>query len=106
MEKHEKTGPNRAPSAVDLLADEIERKLIREWGLLLSGEGLARALGYRSVGTMRQAIKTRTLPVPFFSIKDRRGKFVLAKHAARYAAEVSSNRDSENPPSQVIKERR
>lgn len=79
--------PNPEPSAVDLLAEDLERKLIHEWGMLLSGEGLARCLGYRSLGTMRQAIKRRTLPVPFFSIKNRRGKYALAKDVARWLAE-------------------
>lgn len=74
-------------SPIERLAEDLERQLIREWGILLSGEGLARCLGYRSVGTMRQAIKHRSIPVPLFPIKNRRGKYALAKDVARWIAE-------------------
>lgn len=78
---------DRTASPLEQLAEDLERKLIREVGVLLSGEALARSLGYRSVGTMRQAIKYRTVPVPLFPIKNRRGKYALAKDVARWIAE-------------------
>lgn len=97
MGTNEEKRPNREPSAVDLLAEDLERKLIHEWSVLLSGEGLARCLGYRSLGTMRQAIKRRTLPVPFFTIKNRRGKYALAKDVARWIAEQRASVGLEEP---------
>lgn len=81
-----KVEPEQTATPIERLAEEIERKLIREYGICLSGEALARSLGYRSVGTMRQAIKHRTVPVPLFSIKDRRGKYALAGDVARWLA--------------------
>ena len=87
MGKSEEMKPKSGVSQVELLAEDLERKLIREWGAILCGEGLARNLGYRSLGTLRQAIKHRALPVPLFSIKGRRGKFAFAKDVARWIAE-------------------
>ena len=76
----------QAPSPIERLADDLERKLIREYGICLSGVALSRSLGYRSIGTMRQAIKHHAVPVPLFPIKDRRGKYALAGDVARWLA--------------------
>lgn len=86
MKTRAKAKSEPAPSPLERLAEDLEHKLIREYGICLSGEALSRALGYRSVGTLRQAIKYRTVPVPLFPIKNRRGKYALAGDVARWLA--------------------
>lgn len=61
---------------------------MREVGPLLVGEDLRRALGYRSLASLHQAIKRRTVPVPLFPIEKRRGKYALTKDVARWLAET------------------
>lgn len=62
-----------------------ERQLIRDFGaMLLSGRPLQMALGYRTLESLRQAIKRGTVPVRVFPIENRRGKFALPKDVARW----------------------
>lgn len=74
-------------SPVELLAKELESAMTRELGPLLAGDVLRRALGYRSIGAFRQAIKRRTVPIPIFRLEKRRGHFALARDTARWLAE-------------------
>lgn len=69
------------------LAREIEARLIELHGHLLSGEVLCRALGYRTMGAMRQAASQGKLPVPTFMPKNRRGRYALAMDVAKWLAE-------------------
>lgn len=87
MKMRAKAVSEQTATPLEELAEDVERKLIREWGFLLSGKALAKSLGYRSVGTMRQAIKHHAVPVPLFSIKNRRGKYASARDVARWVAE-------------------
>lgn len=70
----------------DSLAQVIEATLTREAGAVLGGDALRRALGYRSVGAMRQAIRRGTIPVKVFALANRRGKFALAHDVATWLA--------------------
>lgn len=82
-----KAATNNEESPVDTLAEDLERTLTARWGPILVGEGLRLCLGYRTVGTFRQAIKSGKVPVPTFGIAGRRGKHALAKDVARWLAE-------------------
>lgn len=70
----------------DSLAQAIEATLTREAGSVLGGDALRRALGYRSVGAMRQAIRRGTIPVKVFPLANRRGKFALTHDVAAWLA--------------------
>jgi len=71
------------------LSAELEADLMRFYGSpLLSGENLKGALGYRSIDALRQAIIRKTIPVPVFQIKNRRGKYALIKDIAHYLAKT------------------
>jgi len=72
---------------VDLLAEDLEVKLLKEYGPILSGETLQRSLGFRSIESLRQAISRGTVGVPVFPLEHRRGKYALAKDVARWLAE-------------------
>lgn len=75
---------------IEHLAEDQERMLLHEFGPILTGERLMRTLGYPSLGSLRQAIKRRTVPVPVFPLKSRRGRYALTKDVARWLAELQA----------------
>jgi hypothetical protein len=72
------------------LAEALEAKLMKDEGSLLSGDALRRALGYRSLDALRQAISRGTVPVPVFTLPNRRGRFALTCDVAIWLAAQSS----------------
>ena len=78
--------PNSGLVNEEALAAELEADLVSHYGLMLTGESLKRALGYRSLAALQQALSRGTVPVPVFAIENRRGKYALAKDVARWLA--------------------
>lgn len=85
-----------------MLTNAIEDDLFSRYGPLLSDDALRMALGYRSIDAFRQALVRKTVPVPVFSLENRRGKFALVKDVAnwlalqRQMAVASNNRNVDN----------
>lgn len=76
---------------VEKLAKTIEKDLLELYGTpLLSSETLQKALGYRSIDALRQAILRKTVPVNVFSLENRRGKFALVKDISIWLAEKAT----------------
>lgn len=77
----------KTPRSTTELANELEQKLMQRYDMpLLAGEDLRRALGYRSLDALRQAVQRNTVPVPVFSIENRRGKYALVRDIALWLA--------------------
>jgi hypothetical protein len=93
-------------TSTEQLAEELEAQLVRDWGPILSGEALRRALGYRSIESLRQAISRGTIGVPVFAIEHRRGKYALTKDVARWLAEIRQGADGMSTPMGVASGRR
>lgn len=73
--------------AVQALAKQLEEDLLKQFGSpMLQGDDLRAALGYSSQDAFRQALVRRTVPVPVFSIENRRGKYALVKDVASWLA--------------------
>lgn len=68
------------------LAEVLERDLLAQYGPMLTGDTLRKALGYPSMDALRQALSRGTVPVPVFPLKNRRGKFALVKDVASWLA--------------------
>lgn len=64
--------------------DEQERKVIREYGMVLTGRSLMAAMGYPSLGALRQAIYRDAVTVPLFPLENRRGMGAMARDVARW----------------------
>jgi len=74
----------------DKLAAQLEEGLMKRFDTpLISGEDLQKALGYKSIDALRQAIVRKTVPVPVFTIAHRRGKYALIKDIAIWLANQS-----------------
>lgn len=71
---------------IQLLTQQLTEDLSRLYGPVLTGAALQKALGYRSGDAFRQAVCRNSVPVPLFSIPNRRGKFALAKEVASWLA--------------------
>ena len=61
---------------------KLHDDLSRQYGSLLASADLVKVLGYRSSGAFRQAMFRGTVPVPLFTIPNRRGHFALALEVA------------------------
>lgn len=72
---------------INSLARSLELDMLNQHGYMLSGDSLRKALGFASMDALRQAIARDKLPVPVFSIENRRGKFALVKDVAIWLAE-------------------
>jgi hypothetical protein len=84
--------------ALKELREKLEADLLRLYGSpILNLEQLHKALNYRSVATMRQALLRGTLSIPVFSQPNRRGYFVLVADVARYMAHCAiTNMEKKN----------
>ena len=70
----------------DGIARALAEQLTRLNGPLVTGDYLRIALGYPSMQAFRQALSRKTVPIPVFSIPQRRGKFALVNDLARWLA--------------------
>ncbi len=83
-------GEQMSDDEVQMLAKQIEADLLKLYGSpMLSGEQLQRAMGYRTVDALRQAVLRQTIPVEVFKLENRRGHYALVKDIAQWLAEKS-----------------
>lgn len=68
------------------LAHQLERELMSQYGPMVSNDALRMVLGYSSKAAFRQALSRKTVPVPVFSLANRRGKFALVRDVATWLA--------------------
>ncbi|WP_296505876.1 hypothetical protein [Rhodoferax sp.] len=86
--------------AIDDLASELNDKLFGQFGPVLPSRALVKVLGYPSAAAFRQAVTRDTVPVPLFSIPNRRGRFALARDVAIWLSQRRrsvTERDSAPP---------
>lgn len=76
------------------LALRLEADLLKEYGPMLFGDSLRRALGYVSADAFRQAVSRGSIPVPVFALPKRRGKYALVKDVALWLARARYGRGS------------
>jgi hypothetical protein len=51
---------------------------------MIADDALRVALGYRSTDAFRKALTRKTVPIPVFSVENRRGKYALVKDVAEW----------------------
>lgn len=54
---------------------------------IISDEQLQKALGYKTLNALRQAVLRKAVPIPVFSMEKQHGKFALIKDVAWHLAE-------------------
>jgi len=78
------------------LAAQLEYQLTDRHGPMVSSLVLVRILGYASPEAFRQAVARKTIPVPIFKIKNRRGYFALTKDIANWMTVQRSRADDQS----------
>lgn len=82
---------------LNTLAEQLEQRLMAFYqSPILTGKDLQKAMGYRSLDALRQAISRKKFPIRIFSLPNRRGKYALVKDVASYLAKHSSSIRVEN----------
>jgi len=77
-------------NALVKLAANLEKDLLALYGSpILTTDDLQKALGYRTIYALRQAIVRRTIPVKVFTLPNRRNKYALVKDVAYVLAKNS-----------------
>lgn len=72
---------------LEQLANQLEQELTLQHGPMVSNDDLRIALGYTSMDAFRQSLVRKTVPIPVFSLPNRRGKYALVKDLALWLAE-------------------
>lgn len=70
---------------------EIAGKLSEVYGPMISGAVLWRLLGYRTAAAFRQADKRGSLPVPTFSIPNRKSRHAWTKDVSAWLAKLEAD---------------
>lgn len=80
-----------------LVRSAIMSSLDQAHGPLLKGEGLANALGYKNLASLRQAKKRNQVGVALFELPNRKGLYALTAEVADWLAtcRLRADRDSE-----------
>lgn len=68
--------------------EALHEVMLKEYGPLMGGEDLRRALGYRTWSAFSRAIRTGVPAVKVFEIPGRRGKFALTAEVAAWLVEL------------------
>jgi hypothetical protein len=83
---------------IDELEKIFEKDLMEQYGPLLTGDDLRRALGYISKDAFRQSMVRNTVPVKLFSLEHKKGKYAFTKDVAYYLASVRVERQAGKQP--------
>ncbi len=62
----------------------IEQQLINQYGVLVTGDSLHKALGFNSSAAFRKGVERGTVEIPIMSFKNRRGKYALSTDIAEW----------------------
>jgi hypothetical protein len=77
------------------LAEQLRQDLMTLYGSpILTLKDLQKALNYRSVPAVKQAIIRETFPLKTFLMPNRRDRFALAKDVAEYLAEQAFRKEN------------
>lgn len=74
-------------------AEKIERMLMKQYGLVVSGKNLRHLLGYRTGDAFRQAVKRQSLPFYTFIPEGRRARMARVKDIAQWLASIEADMD-------------
>ncbi|WP_157281801.1 hypothetical protein [Pelomonas sp. Root1237] len=79
-------------------ADELHRELEMLHGPLFGGPLLVAALGHANAASLRQARKRGRVPVPLFTLPQKRGYFALTRDIAAWLAAARLSAEKVPPP--------
>lgn len=77
---------------------QLNDAMLRQYGPLIGGADLRKALGFRTAATFQRAVREKTLNVPVFDVPGRRGKFALTVDIAIWITTVSDSDHQSGEP--------
>ncbi|MEZ5616439.1 MAG: hypothetical protein C3F19_11425 [Rhodocyclales bacterium] len=72
--------------------NDLAEKMLKEFGPLMGGEDLRRALGYRTSAALARAARMGAVGVAVFDIPNRRGKFALTVDVAAWLTSLRNRK--------------
>lgn len=72
----------------------LAEAMLKEFGPLMGGEDLRRALGYQTWAAFARAVRTGVIGVPVFEIPHRRGRFALTTDVANWLIQLKRENTS------------
>jgi len=81
------TRSHRQEPATTEAERQLLAQLLERYGPVLGGQDLRQVLGFPSAAAFRQAALRGTLPVPVFSVPNRRGRFALTQEVTAWLFE-------------------
>lgn len=69
----------------------LRETLYKQFGPLIGGADLRKALGFRSAASFQRAVRNKSLPVHIFEIPGRRWKFALTTDVAAWITRISDS---------------
>lgn len=85
----------RELALISMQTENFEEILMKEYGPLMGGEDLRRALGYRTWSAFARAVRLGGLGVAVFEIAGRRGKFAFTRDVAKWLQSVGASKPDE-----------
>lgn len=85
----------------------VERYLLEQHGLLLTGRALWKSIGFQSASAFRRAASRGALPVRTFKIEGRKGLFAYSSEVAEWIGAVGGqdttrSKEEEDPTMREI----
>lgn len=65
-------------------SEELEKKLLKQYGPLVTGDLLVQLLGFRTPQAYRKAVSRGTIAVPLFQLPNHRGRYALTVDIAKW----------------------
>lgn len=81
----------------------LAETMLKEFGPLMGGEELRRALGYRTGAAFARAVRMGTIGIPVFEIPKRRGRFALTNDVAKWLIALRGEMSTPLPSQSKIK---
>ena len=78
------------------MGDELLIEMTAQFGPLMGGEDLYRALGFRTSAAFRRALRCNQVSVRVFELPTRRGKFALTRDVAIWLEQLSFPNENES----------
>lgn len=76
---------------------KLQKELSERYGEVIGGKALSHALGFGSMAAMKQSLSRKTLSLPVFFIRGRKGRFALTSEVAAYLAECRASAGKQTP---------
>lgn len=84
-------GPQGTESSTAWCGSDLHAQMLDRYGPLISGRDLRRVLGFQTAAGLRQAALRGVLPIPVFTLPNRKGRFAMTSEVSAW---IQAQRDA------------